>query len=254
MPISKSDVRIVKDFVRSSQTASFVKNRMLRNVTGPAPAFSAEHIWKNVVTCLLTTQQPSGPGKAVNRFINSTPFPLKLSSIGEGSVEHVVSRILSDFGGIRRYKLIGKSVQENLKWLGADGWRLIEHTFVSLSEIRALKPHEDHIRVERNAARIIQTAMLGFGPKQSRNLWQMTGLTRFEIPLDSRITKWIQANLEVAKTIPCDPRQLVYRKEYERSLDAIQEICSGAQVLPCILDAAVFSSYDREWGAAELIY
>ena len=36
----------------------------------------------------------------------------------------------------------------------------------------------------------------GFGPKQSRNLLQELGLTRFEIPIDSRVTNWLNDELK----------------------------------------------------------
>lgn len=44
---------------------------------------------------------------------------------------------------------------------------------------------------ERHAVRFIDEHYQGFGPKQSRNLLQGLGLSRFEIPIDSRITKWL---------------------------------------------------------------
>src|SRR4051794_37056495 len=44
---------------------------------------------------------------------------------------------------------------------------------------------------ERNAARFIDDHYQGFGPKQSRNLLQGLGLSRFDVPIDSRITKWL---------------------------------------------------------------
>jgi hypothetical protein len=35
-----------------------------------------EDFWKQMVACLLTTQQRSGPTSAVTRFIRTAPFPL----------------------------------------------------------------------------------------------------------------------------------------------------------------------------------
>jgi hypothetical protein len=76
----------------------------------------------------------------------------------------------------------------------------------------------------------------GIGPKQSRNLWQWLGLTRYEIPLDSRVTRWINKHLSfrVETAALADPAY------YEMMLDHIQTLCKRAGVLPCVFDAAAF--------------
>src|SRR3712207_8726784 len=44
--------------------------------------------------------------------------------------------------------------------------------------------------------RSIDDSLKGFGPKQSRNLLQGLGLTRYEIPIDIRITRWFNDRSE----------------------------------------------------------
>ena len=75
----------------------------------------------------------------------------------------------------------------------------------------------------------------GLGPKQSRNLWQWLGLTRYETPLDSRVTDWINNNLSVR----VDKSKLLRSKHYEAVLDYIQALCEKAKVLPCIFDGSI---------------
>lgn len=53
-------------------------------------------------------------------------------------------------------------------------------------------PPADHLRPE-TAADFLDDTFAGIGPKQSRNLLQSLGLSRYEIPIDSRITKWLNA-------------------------------------------------------------
>jgi hypothetical protein len=48
---------------------------------------------------------------------------------------------------------------------------------------------------ERIVARVLDEQLRGIGPKQSRNLLQELGLTRYEIPLDSRVAGWLNENL-----------------------------------------------------------
>ena len=80
--------------------------------------------------------------------------------------------------------------------------------------------------------------MKGFGPKQSRNLWQWLGLTRYETPLDSRVVKWINRNL----SIQVDKDNLIDDAYYDAVMDYIQDVCGRAGVLPCLWDAAAFDN------------
>ena len=254
LAIVKSDVETIQGLMTARKGSSLVKARLQRNVLGLAPTYSRDNLWQRILTCLLTTQQPSGPGTAVNRFIKQNPFPLALTVLRDGSAERLVIETLSQFGGIRRYKNIANEADYNLRWLRSGGWTTIETEFVNLAELRSRTPRFEDITIERRSARLARKYLKGFGPKQARNLWQMLGLTRFEIPLDSRVTKWISSHLLLSKSINFTPRSLVRQSDYELTLDGIQALCREADILPCLLDAAIFSSYDREWQSEELIY
>jgi hypothetical protein len=89
--------------------------------------------------------------------------------------------------------------------------------------------------------------LAGLGPKQSRNLWQWLGLTRYEIPLDIRVTRWVNENL----TTKIDAKRLWQLKYYESVLDNLEAICEEAELLPCELDAAAFDYEDLRLGSRE---
>jgi hypothetical protein len=108
--------------------------------------------------------------------------------------------------------------------------------FERLNQQRGREPRMEHKDLEREAAHWADRSFAGLGPKQSRNLWQWLGLTRYEIPLDSRVTNWVNDNL--ASKI--DAKRLGQLRYYELALDSIQAICEKAEVLPCELDAAAF--------------
>ncbi len=78
---------------------------------------------------------------------------------------------------------------------------------------------------------------MGFGPKQSRNLWQTLGLFRYEIPIDSRITKWMNKNIYPFKLSATALSDLNY---YEFIMNGIQKLSEECNVLPCVLDASIF--------------
>lgn len=75
------------------------------------------------------------------------------------------------------------------------------------------------------------------------------GLTRFEIPLDSRVTRWLNENCATK----IDANRLGQLKYYESALDGVQAICEKARVLPCELDAAAFDYEDLGLGNGEVL-
>lgn len=248
-PIAEGDISAVQKVLRVTKNSRFVANRIQRNVSGCAPEFSGDEFWRVLLGCLLTTQQKSGPGSAVARFLMLKPFPLSLSCFRNGSVSGKVLRTLTDFGGIRRTKTIGLQAQINLEWLESGGWRLVESVFSDLNGQRQRTARQGDTSLERYAANFADDNLRGIGPKQSRNLWQWLGLTRYEIPVDSRVTSWLNRQTSHPEVRAVG---LANRKYYEAVMDDIQALCQACGVLPCVFDGAVFAFYDREWNVEEL--
>jgi hypothetical protein len=110
---------------------------------------------------------------------------------------------------------------------------------------RKSDPSPDHYALERKAALYIQKTFSGFGPKQSRNFWQSLGLTRYEFVLDSRVLKWLRS---LDFPLPLSSMALGEEEYYCFVSDILRNWCIQTGILPCILDAAIFSSYDlEEW-------
>ena len=243
--IEDSDIQKVRSFYEAQKNNAFVLNRIERNVKKAIPHFSEGIFWEAMISCLITTQQRSGPNSAVTRFISSKPFPLNyLKCNTSDDLQILVEETITTFGGLRRGKTIGEEVDFNLKWLKNGGWETV-HAIV-----------EDIIKnptvgAERKSAEIIIDNLKGFGPKQSRNLLQSLGLTKFEIPVDSRITKWLRAfefPMKLSATALAD------RNYYNFVLDGFQKICEVSDIYPCVMDAAIFSSFDEEWPEDKLVW
>jgi hypothetical protein len=250
--IEEKDIRLIKEFVASQSGKSFVKKRIEKNVNGPVPEFNREIFWNTMVSCLLTTQQRSGPQSPVTRFISTNPFPLNLDKcMAQDNLKKFVEDTITNFGGLRRAKIIGEEVLYNFKWLKNGGWQEIEAIAERLLGNRKRSPKFDDKYIERKASKIVMDGFKGFGPKQSRNLWQSLGLTRFEIPIDSRITKWWNAN---GFPVKISPGGLSDENYYNFVMDGIQELCKASEVYPCVLDAAIFASFDQEWPEDKLIW
>jgi len=129
--------------------------------------------------------------------------------------------------------------------------KIIERNWTLIKELEELKISDSKIK-ERNIADNLANDFNGFGPKQSRNFLQALGLTKFEIPIDSRITTWLNG-FGFPVTLTSSP--LGDKGYYHFVSDGIQELCEKAGVYPCILDAAIFSSFDdNQWTDENTIF
>lgn len=129
-------------------------------------------------------------------------------------------------------------------------WEKLE----GLIDLRSQRPKDGDFEIELDVAtylsdRFADEGLHRVGSKQARNILQILGLTRYEIPLDSRITKWVNDNFDLPYHISGEG--LRTSEYYHFTMDIVQDSCSTAGVLPCIFDAAVFSSYDTTWSESD---
>ena len=236
--IEEHDIQKVVSFYNKWANDPFVKLRKKRNLYHPRPTITKEYTWMALVGCLLTTQQRSGPGSAVKRILDTTPFPLNYSEcIGKSDIETFARDVLTAFGGIRRPPTISQQVASNCRILEQGLW---EQLLRSTEQLNI----GDNPSLERDTAHMLATNLVGIGPKQSRNLLQWIGVSKYEIPIDSRITKWLNRNIfkyHLSANLLADTTY------YDMVSDGIQLLCKRADLYPCMLDAAIFTSFDGGW-------
>lgn len=235
--VEKDDIRTIRQLYENQASNPFVKNRIKRNINGHYDTITRDSIWKQIVMCLLTTQQRSGPDSPISQFSRITPFPLDYVNCKKLSEYSIVS-ILDKHSGIRRKNKIAAELVFNLSWLESGGWDKF------LSIIHTLESSKTQSS-EREAAVYIMDNLKGFGPKQSRNLLQSLGITQYEIPLDSRLMDWINNNL--AFPVQLRATGLSDINFYNFVMDGIIVLCGAADIKPCVFDALVFSSFDDNW-------
>lgn len=240
---SSEDRHAVSNVLAAAGEHEFLRSRRQHNVEGMAPEFEREAVWRALVTCLLTTQQKSGAGSAVSRFTQRQPYPLSLAFLDGRDVGQEALEVLVNAGGIRRNKSIASELDYNFRALEKNGgWARLEEQFVALREQRVAAPDERHAKLERTAAVVANKLFKGIGPKQSRNFWQFLGLTRYEVPIDSRFMTWLAA---VDSPLADFKGVEVREKGHALICEGIQALSSECGVLPCILDAAVFVAGEK---------
>lgn len=242
--IEPDDVRKVLKFFELYRKDPLVIKRTDKNLSNERPLPTKEVFWHRMVSCLLTTQQRSGPTSPITRFIESEPFPLRLSVCSQQiDLAQYAQKVISDFGAIRRANKIADEISANLTYLRNGGW---DETF---GKLRMLQTHTSP-KEEREVAEFVDLKFRGFGPKQSRNLLQWLGLTRFEIPIDSRITKWLN---ELEFPVELNSTGLSDSHYYNFVSDGFQTLCAACDIVPCLLDAAIFVSFDLKKSTEESV-
>jgi hypothetical protein len=235
--IDAGDVAKVKAFCAGHQDNPFVRKRIQRNLRLDKPPVTQSQFWECMVGCLLTTQQRSGPDTPVSRFLLTRPFPLEYETcLKNGDLATFARTVISKFGGLRRATNIGKELAANLAFLKTGGW---EAAFTHLEAVR-LHPSPE---TERSAALFLDERLSGIGPKQSRNLLQGLGLSRYEIPIDSRITKWLN---DFGFPVRLTANPLGDANYYNFISEGFRRLAEACGIVPCVLDAVIFSSFDGE--------
>jgi len=242
--ISQTDIDKVKKVITENKNA-FLQARQLRNVEKQNIVIDKDKILKTMIMCLLTSQQRSGPNSTVGQFLRLVPFPVTIEKFtAVNSVEEFIKNTLKQNGLTRYVNRISSFFASNYKKIVERNWRLI-------NELEELKIADSKIK-ERNIADKLANDFNGFGPKQSRNFLQALGLTKYEIPIDSRITTWLNG---FGFPVKLTSSPLGDKGYYHFVSDGIQELCEKAEIYPCILDAAIFSSFDnKKWTKENIIF
>jgi hypothetical protein len=237
--VSEADIATVRNLLTAEQEHPRVKDRFDRNPRYPKPEITRSYFWKVLVSMRATTMAAAGEGSAIERFEALRPFPLSLERVQEepaSAREQLIHRVLREHRVGTHPMKIASDLTWNFARLEEDSWPTVLENCNSL-----LLPSEPS--VERGVADFLASGLRGIGPKQSRNILQELGLTRFEIPIDSRVTRWLNDCKVIPFTVTAGA--LSDRDYYHFILDAIQRLCSECGIYPCVLDASIFSSLEK---------
>lgn len=250
-------VHAVRIIVEAKRQDPFFKRRHERNVKNPPLHFSREEFWRQMIVCICTSVQKSGPKSRVSQFVREEPFPLRLAVCLEDENLRQLAEDVLRSRGLRFGPKLAVQIEANMGWLNDGGWATVEEQFGKLGPgAEKWTSPQQRIAAERQAARMVMGrngGLAGVGPKQARNLWQCLGVTQYEIPLDSRVSNWLKAlpgsfGIEASRLYTSVPY-------YEAKMSEIQALCSAAGVLPCEFDAAVFANADEEeWPEDDTVF
>jgi len=234
--ITNEDISKITGIINKYSSESFVINRKNRNLKSETIILSNETIWHALLQSLLTTQEKSGPGSPVVNLISENPFPLSLLEIKASSdPKKYIYDVLTNHR-LHYYNNKTDWIFTNYNLMTAEYVQDITDTLNKLKNANSIDE-------ERLVAHKVADDFKGIGPKQSRNFLQMQGLTKYVLPIDSRLTSWFNDNNLFPFKI--DAGSLSSINFYEFIEDGIQELCKQANVYPCILDACIFVSFNK---------
>lgn len=234
IPPINPEAAIILEVVERTKGSNLVAGRIRYTEECKSELPSQGEFWKQLVLALLSSQQRSTEGSAVDLFEQDEQFTLHLQDY-EGKTDDEVRVLLKSF---RFGKRVTDYLRANHDRLFGEKqlWTMIEPLMERLVQQWNNPPDASNKYMEREAAHLLSDSLRGIGPKQSRNLLQNLGLTRYEIPLDSRVGGWLGENLgwNIYSS------DLSNAEGYEFWLDRLQSVCEVAGVLPTVFDAAAF--------------
>ena len=169
-------------------------------------------------------------------FLNSASTALDLKRLCESnSVNRLFQRELLK-AGLRRNKIISNNLTHIFNNLENGEWKIL------IKKLTALKnetsPEKERAFIDYMTS---EKKYPGLGQKQSRNFIQWLGLSKFEIPIDSRTLKKL-------KEFGCDfvpsGSSLTDKTIYLFVQNCLIQIAEKLDIYPCELDACIFSSFD----------
>jgi hypothetical protein len=233
--ISNEDLGNYADFVERFRHHSVVQKRISRNIKHDDVKISKASFWQTLIGCLVTTRQKAGEGSRVKNFMETDKNLLNINfCLKTPNLVGKSKKILSWYG-LRRSETIAAQIGKNGNWLKEGGWIEVKRELENIASHTTKKK-------ERETARFLQRRFDGLGPKQSRNLIQWMGLSKYEIPLDSRMVKVLH-NLNFPA--PLSAQALADEGYYCFIEDGIQLIMKKIGVYPCVFDACAFASLER---------
>jgi hypothetical protein len=225
------------EFVTENRDKDLPRRRLFKNVKREGIDLSKEEIWRVLVGCQVTTQQRSGPNTPASRFMNSNSPALSLWHCRRtSSVADLIHAECTE-AGLRRALTISENLAKTFEALEAGEWKTL------LAQLATLERNTTTGKERKVVDYILSGPYPGLGQKQSRNFIQWLGLSRYEVPIDSRVLKALEA--QGANFVPrgaalTDPTVYGFVQEL------LHSIADKLDIYPCELDACIFASFDQD--------
>jgi hypothetical protein len=246
--IEDTDVARLKRAFEHWCEDELVQERMQLNVYEPGEKPDMNRVWTTMALALTTSQQRSAPGTPVWDLWCADPSPLSLKNVEawRPTIATKAAEFLKDWGVNRFYNRVGGFLEANYEKLFVNGASETLQQYVdTLWSLREQYPDGDEsVRDEEReiCKKVLSLELKGIGNKQCRNWLQNCRLLRYELPLDSRVLKFLRP---IMPDVPLEQDLLGYASYYHFIEDTVQELCACVGLFPCVADAVMFLNAGR---------
>jgi hypothetical protein len=234
--IQRKSIPLWRNLVKDNWGKDIPNERREKNVCRKNIILSEKEIWHKIVGCQVTTIQRSGPESLVDVFLKSNSAALDLKRLRESnSVNRLFQRELLG-AGLRRYNIISNNLTHIFNNLENSEWDILKQKLIKLKN--ETSPEKERAFIDYMTS---ENKYPGLGQKQSRNFIQWLGLSKYEIPIDSRTLKKLK---EFGCNFVPTGSSLTDKTIYLFVQDCLIQISEKLDIYPCELDACIFSSFD----------
>jgi thermostable 8-oxoguanine DNA glycosylase len=237
----------VKGFYASVDHSHEFFQRRLKNLLSGTDkeSIDKERFWQELFIAICTSQSKSGLKSGIARMEKMPRFPGRLERLdGAENVEELLREVLPHYK-VRFPNDKAAYLAHNHNLLSRND----EELWSEISDALELLRFQQSRKTEMRTARLLR-GFKGVGHKQSRNVLQGLGLTKDEIPIDSKVVKWLEEfGFLTFQTKYQEKRflqSLSSKKQYRRLMDDLQTLCKQCELHPCLLDAAIYLYYHCE--------
>jgi thermostable 8-oxoguanine DNA glycosylase len=230
--LSDSDIDKVRDFVNKNKNPK-VDRIINRNINHIDRIIDKDTILKTMLICLLSSETDSYPENKIEQLFKKKPYLLTYEYLFKvHNIESLFQEVFQKSGVTKYINKVPKHFSFNFEFLEETDWDLE-------SEINRSKEHELTKYDERKLADMVDKSFKGFGSKEARSFLLELGVSKYEIPIDNKLIKWLENfdfPIKFSKTALQD---ILF---YHFVSDGIQKLCEISDIYPCVLYTSILSS------------
>jgi thermostable 8-oxoguanine DNA glycosylase len=226
-----SDITKVRDFVNKNKSQK-VERIINRNINHIDRIIDKDSLLKTMFICLLSSETDSYPESKIESMLRKKPYLLTYQYLFKvRDIEILFHEVFQTFGSTKYINKVPRYFSTNFEFLEDTDWDL-ELKITSSLENELTKSDE------RKLADLVDRSFKGFGSKEARSFLLELGITRYEIPIDYKFSKWLENfgfPIEFSKTALQD---VLF---YHFVSDGIQKLCEISDIYPCVLYTSILS-------------
>lgn len=227
--LSDSDIIKIRDYVSKNKNQK-VEKIINQNINHIDRIIDKDSLLKAMFICLLSYDTDAYPEDKINQLLIKKPFLLNYEYLFKvRDIEILLQEAFQTFGLTKFLNKVPRYFSTNFEFLEETDWNLE-------SEIKGAIEHELTKYEERELADKVDKSLKGFGSKEARSFLLALGVTKYEIPIDLRLIKWLENfgfPIKFSKTALQD---ILF---YHFVSDGIQKLCEISEIYPCVLYTSI---------------